>query len=103
VNNFSNVGRESVASLRNSFDVSSARSFAVQHSSQLEDVLRQAALLDESLRPEPLHQLIFLEDVAIVFDEDCESLEELWGERYFLTMTNQKSLGQIKTKGSKLE
>lgn len=48
---------------------------------QHENVLAQVRLFDEGVGPELAHQLVFGDDLAIIPEQDEESLENLWSDR----------------------
>jgi hypothetical protein len=58
--------------------------------SQRGHVDREVALLNRLIRPDTLHQLVFVEHVAAVLDKRKEDVERLWRERDLLLMLEQQ-------------
>lgn len=41
----------------------------------------EIVLFDDAVRPEPLHELVFADEAAMVFDENAERVEDLGTKR----------------------
>lgn len=60
--------------------------------------MREVALLDEAVGPDPLHQLIFFDDAPAQLDQDQQHLQRLLRERHHLSVAEQRALGRVEAK-----
>ena len=71
---FGHGGDETVAAARDGGDVLVVGGALAERLAQDRDVARQAAFLDERVRPDVAHQYIFLDHVAMILDEQRKRL-----------------------------
>jgi hypothetical protein len=77
---------ESVATFRDSLDVTLTVLTFFQHLSQPPYMVGQIGLFNKRVRPQRLHQLFFFDEVTTSLDEEYERFESLWGERESLAV-----------------
>ena len=64
-------------------------------------MLGDIPVLNERVRPEPSHQLIFINQVTSVLDQKNQSFEGLRRKGYRGSIENQEALLRIKAEGAK--
>ena len=58
----------------------------------------EVVVFDDAVGPEPLHQLVFADKAAVVFDEDAEGVEDLGTKRNQLAGARQAAFGDVQMK-----
>jgi hypothetical protein len=86
------VRNEPVTASRHSLDKLHASRTFTERFPQQRDVLSQISFLDEGVRPNSFHQIVFCDDLPTVFDESHEDVEDLRGEWNELTFPQQDAL-----------
>ena len=81
IQRFADAGDKAIAALGNRLDIWVAAGLA-EDFSQRRDVACQRVLFDESIRPDGAHQVVFLKDVAAVFDQYNQCVEGFGREHY---------------------
>jgi hypothetical protein len=86
---------ESVAALRDGFDVGFSVEGLSHCAPQKRNVLGEAAFFHKAIRPQHLHQLVLGDHVSSVFDENQKRIHHLRSERYRFVAPLQQALGGI--------
>ena len=78
------------------------RAVGVQRPPNGGDVLRQVRLFHKRVRPHPLHQVIFLDQVAAVLHQEEQRFESLRSQRNRFPIAQQQPLFRINPKMTEL-
>ena len=74
-------GGEAIPAPRHGLNRTLALEIRIEDLAQRGDVVRDAALLDEGIRPHPLQELLLGDDSTGVLDQDEQDFERLWRQR----------------------
>src|SRR6185503_20301134 len=97
-----NPCHEPVAPPRNRHDVVVLRAALAEQLAQVRYVRREVALLNDSLAPDPLHQLVLVQHLSAPLDQRQKSVELLREQLDRLAVAQQEVLLRVQTKGAEL-
>ena len=96
-------GDEAVASAGHGDDVLVRARALSQDLPKDRNVLREAGFFDDSVGPKALEHLLLGEQVALVFDEQQQRIEDLGSNRYLLAVTQQNAPHRVALERAELE
>jgi hypothetical protein len=82
-------GNEAIAATGHRF-YGSLQATQREHPAQAVDILNQVRLLNELIRPEPIHELVFSDELTRAFDQGRQSLDNFWPERDRLAVPQEE-------------
>src|SRR5262245_18621515 len=95
--NLPDPSHEAVTAPRNCLDKPLPIPILAQRLPQNRDVVRQVDLFNDGVRPDNFKQLIFFQEMTVMFDQDVEQIEGFWLKRDGLSVAHQHSLGDVQT------
>src|SRR5215475_8507244 len=95
--NLTDLSHEAVSAPRHSLDKPLPITILAQRLPQNRDVVRQVDLFNDGVRPDNFEQLIFFQQMTVMFDQDVEQIEGFWLKRDGLSVAHQHSLGHVQT------
>src|ERR1041384_2844200 len=94
------VRDKTVAAPRYRLYVPPAGAPLAQRLSEHKNILREVSLFDMRIGPDRPHQLVFTDDVSVVFDEGEEHLERLRHQRHWHPIARQHLLRLVQAEGA---
>jgi hypothetical protein len=70
---------------------------------QRENLLGEIGLFDEALRPEPLHQVFFPNQAAVVLHEDAQRFEGFGSQGEDLPVAPEQAFSDVESERAELE
>jgi hypothetical protein len=67
------------------------------------DVASESSFVDVSIRPDPLHELVLIDEVAWIFNKNDQGVEKPFRQRQDLALAYELSLGYVQTEVFKLK